>query len=232
MFGLKNRITALGGACGVRDNPEATSGSVFWFEIPYLIDDSALSMSQLKSNSEDCSDYDDESTPFMKMNMRTITGVTDFGSSSPVVTPRLECENSFSGSNSSKTVGRFYPSALKKSRREPTSIPSSVDNLPLLAEVQAFLHHSPLKTMVVDDSPTIRKLMQKALVRIGIDSVKCFDNGLKGLNAMLAQEYDIVFSDVQMPVMTGPEVIFPSFPPFLNFLLMKCMICCVDGQKI
>ena len=60
--------------------------------------------------------------------------------------------------------------------------------------------------MVVEDTPTVRKLMQKLLLSMGFESVVCYENGSKGLEAMMAAPVDIVFSDVQMPIMTGPEV--------------------------
>ena len=66
-------------------------------------------------------------------------------------------------------------------------------------------HH--LVAMVVDDTLTIRKLMEKMLLKLGFDRVDCYENGKKGLEALLAAPVDIVFSDVQMPIMTGPEVL-------------------------
>ena len=67
-------------------------------------------------------------------------------------------------------------------------------------------HH--LVAMVVDDTLTIRKLMEKMLLKLGFDRVDCYENGKKGLEALLTAPVDIVFSDVQMPIMTGPEVCF------------------------
>ena len=69
-------------------------------------------------------------------------------------------------------------------------------------------HH--LVAMVVDDTLTIRKLMEKMLLKLGFDRVDCYENGKKGLEALLAAPVDIVFSDVQMPIMTGPEVCFQN----------------------
>ena len=63
-----------------------------------------------------------------------------------------------------------------------------------------------LTAMVVDDTLTIRKLMERMLLQMGFESVVCYENGAKGLDAMMAAPVDIVFSDVQMPIMTGPEV--------------------------
>ena len=65
--------------------------------------------------------------------------------------------------------------------------------------------------MVVDDTPTVRKLMERLLWKMGFAEVTCYENGSKGLDAMMAKQVDIVFSDVQMPIMTGPEVSIPLF---------------------
>jgi CheY-like chemotaxis protein len=65
-----------------------------------------------------------------------------------------------------------------------------------------------LTAMVVDDTLTVRKLMEKLLLKMGFARVDCYENGSKGLDAMMAGQVDIVFSDVQMPIMTGPEVTF------------------------
>jgi hypothetical protein len=67
--------------------------------------------------------------------------------------------------------------------------------------------------MVVDDTLTVRKLMEKLLLKMGFARVDCYENGSKGLDAMMAGQVDIVFSDVQMPIMTGPEVSL-VFTPF------------------
>jgi hypothetical protein len=63
-----------------------------------------------------------------------------------------------------------------------------------------------LVAVIVDDAPTVRKLMEKTLLQLGFERVVCYENGSKGLDALMAEAVDIVFTDVQMPIMTGPEV--------------------------
>jgi len=72
--------------------------------------------------------------------------------------------------------------------------------------VLAFIRNRKISAMVIDDTNTVRKLMERLLLKMGFASVVCYENGSKGLDAMLAAPVDIVFSDVQMPIMTGPEV--------------------------
>lgn len=63
-----------------------------------------------------------------------------------------------------------------------------------------------LTAMVIDDVLPIRKLMTRVLLNLGFTSVECYENGLKGLEAMKQKMVDIVFTDIQMPILTGPEV--------------------------
>ncbi len=74
--------------------------------------------------------------------------------------------------------------------------------------VEALIRDRKLTALVIDDTKTVRKLMEKLLLKMGFESVKCYENGSKGLEAMMAEQVDIVFSDVQMPIMTGPEVCY------------------------
>jgi hypothetical protein len=78
---------------------------------------------------------------------------------------------------------------------------------PALTPKGSFIRERHLTAIVVDDTLTVRKLMEKLLLRMGFARVDCYENGSKGLDAMMAGQVDIVFSDVQMPIMTGPEVI-------------------------
>ena len=73
--------------------------------------------------------------------------------------------------------------------------------------VEALICARRLTALVIDDTKTVRKLMEKLLLKMGFESVVCYENGSKGLEAMMAGQVDIVFSDVQMPIMTGPEMV-------------------------
>jgi hypothetical protein len=68
------------------------------------------------------------------------------------------------------------------------------------------IRNRQLTAIVVDDTLTVRKLMEKLLLKMGFARVDCYENGSKGLDAIMMRQVDIVFSDVQMPIMTGPEV--------------------------
>jgi CheY-like chemotaxis protein len=66
------------------------------------------------------------------------------------------------------------------------------------------------KILVVDDSPTIAKMMTKVLQLRGYH-VDVASNGLEGLEKLLIhpthREYCMVFTDLEMPIMDGSEMV-------------------------
>lgn len=62
----------------------------------------------------------------------------------------------------------------------------------------------PLKILVVDDDMLARRLMQ-LLLRSEGHQVDVASNGLEAFDAVKFQRFDIVFMDLQMPVMDGIE---------------------------
>ena len=61
-----------------------------------------------------------------------------------------------------------------------------------------------LSILVVDDNEINRQLMRILLTRQG-HRVEVASNGLEALDAIKSQKFDIVFMDLQMPVMDGME---------------------------
>jgi len=64
----------------------------------------------------------------------------------------------------------------------------------------------PKKVLAVDDSLTIRKLIKMTLARAGYE-VDEAEDGAKGLQRASAEAFDLVLSDINMPVMTGIEML-------------------------
>ena len=59
--------------------------------------------------------------------------------------------------------------------------------------------------MVVDDSPTIRKIVETCLKRAGFE-VTCYPDGVAALKALVTQEHllpDLIILDVNLPKMDG-----------------------------
>lgn len=63
-----------------------------------------------------------------------------------------------------------------------------------------------IKVLYVEDDPNIRKEYFSFLSRF-FDAVECREDGESGLNAALEKKYDLILSDIQMPRMSGLEMI-------------------------
>jgi len=198
LFGVRTRAEGLQGTCGARHNTESSTGTgtVLWFAIPYtpnydLLNEFAhvrvpspllLSPDITRNNSDN-----------------TSSNAKRSAADSPVPSPTLRA--------SPVPTSHIYRTAtVNFSAREGQPITHTASTEFGLAtdEVIRRLH---LSAMVVEDTASVRKLMERLLLKMGFESVVCYENGSKGLEAMMAAPVDIVFSDVQMPIMTGPEVI-------------------------
>ncbi len=58
--------------------------------------------------------------------------------------------------------------------------------------------------LVVDDNEAIQDVLSRTLSFMGYD-VTVADNGLEGIAHFLARTYDLVVTDIQMPLMNGWE---------------------------
>jgi two-component system, chemotaxis family, chemotaxis protein CheY len=64
-----------------------------------------------------------------------------------------------------------------------------------------------LVALVVEDSPTMRQLIVFALRRIPRLSIVEAEDGLEALKKLAAQRFDIVLTDINMPVMDGLKLV-------------------------
>ena len=63
------------------------------------------------------------------------------------------------------------------------------------------------RCLVVEDSKTMRSMLAESLTRIpGMEVVEA-ENGLAGIRALAAQRFDLVLTDVNMPVMDGLKLV-------------------------
>jgi len=63
------------------------------------------------------------------------------------------------------------------------------------------------KVLVVEDSPTMRQLIVFALKRIrGFQIVEAND-GVDGLKKLSAQKFDLIVTDINMPIMDGLKLV-------------------------
>jgi two-component system chemotaxis response regulator CheY len=63
------------------------------------------------------------------------------------------------------------------------------------------------RCLVVEDSKTMRKMLAESLGRIpGMEVVEA-ENGLAGIRTLAVQRFDIVVTDLNMPVMDGLKLV-------------------------
>lgn len=66
-----------------------------------------------------------------------------------------------------------------------------------------------IRALIVDDSSVMRKIIERALRQacVDVDSVFEASTGAEGLEVVKEHQLDIIFSDINMPVMDGLEFV-------------------------
>ena len=66
-----------------------------------------------------------------------------------------------------------------------------------------------LTALIVDDSSVMRKIVERSLRQAGVELAKVLEagNGLEALGVLKESPVDVVFSDINMPVMDGLEFV-------------------------
>jgi len=67
--------------------------------------------------------------------------------------------------------------------------------------------NSKAKVLVVDDFPTMRRIMRNLLKQIGFESIDEAENGEDALRKLKGGDYGLVVSDWNMPIMEGIELL-------------------------
>jgi two-component system chemotaxis response regulator CheY len=66
-----------------------------------------------------------------------------------------------------------------------------------------------VRTLIVDDSSVMRKIVERALRQAGLDAMVVFEagSGTDGLEVLRAKQVDLILSDINMPSMDGLEFV-------------------------
>lgn len=77
------------------------------------------------------------------------------------------------------------------------------------ALIQALEHmvHSATRVLVVEDDPLNRTLLEHQLETLGYCTVDSASNGKEGLDLCLSQKYDVIITDLGMPIMDGRSLL-------------------------
>jgi len=82
-----------------------------------------------------------------------------------------------------------------------------MDSEPAPIEKQEDLGMREVRTLIVDDSTVMRKIVERALRQAGLDSLVVHEagSGTEGLEMLKAKQVDLILSDINMPLMDGLE---------------------------
>jgi len=64
-----------------------------------------------------------------------------------------------------------------------------------------------LKVLVADDSKTMLRIITNTLKRVGINNITTAEDGMEALELFKQNEYDVLFTDWNMPNMNGLELV-------------------------
>jgi two-component system chemotaxis response regulator CheY len=66
---------------------------------------------------------------------------------------------------------------------------------------------SEVRTLIVDDSSVMRKIVERSLRQAGLDLLVVFEagSGTEGLEILRGKQVDLILSDINMPSMDGLE---------------------------
>ena len=64
-----------------------------------------------------------------------------------------------------------------------------------------------LKILIVDDSPTMRRILINTVVKAGYPDCKEAEDGRDALAKLMAGDYDLLMTDWNMPNMNGLELV-------------------------
>lgn len=66
---------------------------------------------------------------------------------------------------------------------------------------------SEIRTLIVDDSSVMRKIVERALRQAGLDALVVYEagSGAEGIEVLKKEKVDMILSDINMPVMDGLE---------------------------
>jgi two-component system chemotaxis response regulator CheY len=66
---------------------------------------------------------------------------------------------------------------------------------------------SEIRTLIVDDSSVMRKIVERALRQAGLDPLIVHEagSGIEGIDVLKAKQVDLILSDINMPSMDGLE---------------------------
>jgi hypothetical protein len=197
LFSVYSRCDRLGGGCGlISPNVGGNEGSTFWFTVPYV----PMSKKRVKTSD------------FQRYQTARILPLKEANPKGSVVVMGIDVQSWKNDVSEHRDYSHSlsHEKSLEKSTDHASTIPRQGSWRESLTGSETKLMPStfPFTAFVVDDSQSIRKLLKRTLLGMGFTRVDMFENGKRALDAMKVEMVDVVFMDIQMPIMSGPEVSF------------------------
>jgi CheY-like chemotaxis protein len=95
------------------------------------------------------------------------------------------------------------PATTTASTTATNDRPSAQNSAP--TQPQPKIEKLNLKVLYAEDNLINQKVLKRVLERTGIQDITIVDNGKKAVDSCLETKYDVIFLDMQMPVMDGME---------------------------
>ena len=63
------------------------------------------------------------------------------------------------------------------------------------------------RILFVEDSPTMRRIIENSLKKLGVKEIMDAENGVDALEKIQKQDFDMILTDWNMPEMNGKELV-------------------------
>src|SRR5580698_3129545 len=95
----------------------------------------------------------------------------------------------------------------RKPRQAWSVYGAQVQNLTADVQGRGNRSMSEVRALIVDDSTVMRKIVERSLRQAGLESlvVEEAGSGTEGLDKLRAGRFDLILSDINMPMMDGLE---------------------------
>lgn len=89
-----------------------------------------------------------------------------------------------------------------------------------------------IRALIVDDSSVMRKIVERSLRQAGVDLKQVFEagNGAEALAALNDNPVDIIFCDINMPIMDGLEFV-KQLPGVTNAKGVPVVMITTEGSE-
>jgi signal transduction histidine kinase/ActR/RegA family two-component response regulator len=90
-------------------------------------------------------------------------------------------------------------------RTLPSNVRSRIKTPICGGEQKTESSYANIRVLVAEDNKINQKVMKRMLLRLGLEQIDIVENGLEAVDREIAQRYDVILMDMDMPVMDGLE---------------------------